>query len=179
MKRPYKTVAVEPRGGAFIILLDDVPAATPRGIPFALPTGALGQAIAEEWRGHQKIAPLGPLTRLANSAIDRPREDIAAELMKYVDTDLLFYRAEEKPLAQRQGEGWDPLLCWARELYGAEFAGACGITPFAQPEATREALRSCHGSAVVLDRDKLVVFKITVLGCAFARLAAQQNRRLR
>jgi hypothetical protein len=33
--------------------------------------------------------------------------------------------------------------------------------------------------AVVLDRDDQAVFKITVLGCAFATLLAQQNRRLR
>ena len=142
MKRLPKTVAVEMRGGAFVILLDDTPAATPRNNPFLLPTLALAEAIAEEWREHEKIAPLGPLTRLANSAIDRPRAEIVSELMKYVDTDLLFYRAEEEPLALRQAEGWDPLLAWAREHHGAEFEIAAGIAPFAQAEATRKALRA-------------------------------------
>jgi chaperone required for assembly of F1-ATPase len=88
------------------------------------------------------LAEVGPLTRLANTAIDRPRGDTVAELMRYANTDLLFYRADEKPLAVRQAEGWDPVLAWAREHLGAEFFTAIGVAPIEQPQATLRVLRA-------------------------------------
>ena len=46
MKRFYKTVAAEGRS----LRLDDRVLKTPRGAPLDLPTQALAEAIAEEWR---------------------------------------------------------------------------------------------------------------------------------
>ncbi len=60
----------------------------------------LAQALAAEWDAQQdKVDPAAmPLTRLANSIIDGVApspQPVAAEIEKYLGTDLLFYRAAE------------------------------------------------------------------------------------
>ena len=72
-----------------------------------------------------------PLTRLANSIIDGVAPapaPVAAEIEKYLGTDLLFYRADEPDgLVARQAQHWDPVLEWARETLGARFVLAEGV----------------------------------------------------
>src|SRR5438445_8277998 len=122
MRRTYKSVSVESRDRKHVVLLDGKAALTPRNSPLALPTLALAEAVAEEWRVQEKrIEPKAmPLTRLANTAIDRG-ERSAEQLLNYADTELLAYRAEEQALAERQSREWDPLLVWARERFGVPF----------------------------------------------------------
>ena len=98
-KRFYKAAAIEAtEGGDFAIALDGKPVRTPTGERRAAPTRDIAQAIAEEWNAQgESIDPMTmPLTRLANSVIagvisnvDAVRADVA----KYFETDLLFYRA--------------------------------------------------------------------------------------
>lgn len=138
MKRFWTEVRVGEDGG---VALDGRPVRTPGRVPLTLPTPALAEAVADEWRAVG--ATLDPramiLTGLANAAIDRIAADpraFAAGLSRYGDSDLLYYRAEEGPLAERQAAAWDPLLDWARSRYDVHFALQRGIMPVAQPEAT-------------------------------------------
>ena len=65
----------------------------------------------------RSIPPPCRLTRLANSIIDGVAvtpQPVAAEVEKYLGTDLLFYRAAEPDgLVVMQREHWDPVLAWA------------------------------------------------------------------
>lgn len=138
MKRFWSEVAVDADGG---IRLDARPVNTPGRQPLRLPSPALAVAIADEWRAvGERIDPRAmPLTGLANAAIDRvlPEPDrFAADLARYGETDLLCYRAEPGPLAERQAATWDPLLAWARGRYDVHFAVTAGVMPVAQPPAT-------------------------------------------
>lgn len=139
MRRFWKDVTVSPQGE---IRLDDKPVRTPGRVPLALPTPALAEAVAEEWRTvSATIDPRAmPLTGLANAAIDRIGADpaaFAAELARYGESDLLYYRAEAPPpLTERQAALWDPLLDWARQRYDVHFETATGVMFRAQPEAT-------------------------------------------
>jgi chaperone required for assembly of F1-ATPase len=145
MKRTYKSVTVEPRREEFVVLLDGTQATTPKRNPLALPTQALAEAIAEEWRAQEKVIDPArmPLTRFANTALDRISRDVLVEeLMSYGNTDLLLYRAQEKPLAERQRCEWDPLLVWSRDRFATEFTVAVGIAHVDQPPKTLRALRS-------------------------------------
>jgi chaperone required for assembly of F1-ATPase len=105
----------------------------------------LAETVAEEWRGQgEKIAPeTMPLTKLANTAIDRVvgREDVViGQILAYAN-DLLCYRAEAPgDLVARQNEGWNPLLEWAAERYGARLLTQVGIVHVAQPEEVVAAL---------------------------------------
>ena len=79
-----------------------------------------------------------PLTRLANSIIDgvaARREEVAADVLKYLGSDLLFYRADgPDALMAKQGAAWDPIVRWAADELGARFVLAEGIVHVRQPD---------------------------------------------
>jgi chaperone required for assembly of F1-ATPase len=146
VKRFWKEVAVAPDGGGWGISLDGRPVRTPARAPLVIPTEALAEAIAGEWRAvGQDLDPHSmPLTGLANAAIDRVTPDAAAfasGLARYAEADLACYRAEgPRPLVALQEERWDPLLAWARRRYDVDFRTTSGLIHVAQPEATVERL---------------------------------------
>ena len=141
MKRFYQDVAPEAAAGGHLVTLDGRGVSTPGRAPLKLPTAALAQAVADEWAAQgEKIDPAAmPLTKLANTAIDRVtgREpDIALDVISFAKTDLLCYRAEAPAeLVRRQSAGWDPVLDWAAERYGARLAVTTGVVPVTQSDA--------------------------------------------
>lgn len=138
MKRFWKEVTVADRG----ILLDGRPVRTPARAILTLPTDAMAEAVAEEWRAQgEEVDPRAmPITGLANAAIDRVAADpaaFAADLARYGETDLLCYRADAPPpLVDRQATEWDRLLDWARGRYDIHFTLVTGIIHRPQPKAT-------------------------------------------
>ena len=139
MKRFYKTVSVTGERG---ILLDARPLRTPRKSLLTLPTNALGEAVAGEWRAQDvEIKPeTMRLSGLANAAIDLIAPDTkgyAAGLAVYAESDLLCYRADDPPalLARYEAE-WEPLLAWAQARYDVTFTRVSGIMHQPQPRET-------------------------------------------
>ena len=148
MRRFYTQVSIGiPKRGSYSILLDGKPVKTPARAALALPTRALADAVAEEWRGQDdKVDPASmPLTKLANTAIDRvagQEDHVIGQILAYAN-DLLCYRAEAPAdLVARQNAGWDPLLDWAAERTGAQLLTRVGIVHIAQPEEAVEAFRN-------------------------------------
>jgi chaperone required for assembly of F1-ATPase len=143
VKRFWKDVSV---GADRVVALDGRPVRTPGRVPLSLPTDALAQAVAAEWRavGETVDPRTMPITGLANAAIDRIAPDPApfiADLARYAETDLLCYRADAPAdLVARQRSLWDPPLAWARTRYDVHFALATGIVHRPQPDATVERL---------------------------------------
>jgi len=139
MKRFWKDVSVDADLG---VRLDGKPLRTPGRAPLLLPTQALADAVAAEWRDcGETVDPRAmPLTGLSNAAIDRIAPDpaaFAAGLAAYAESDLLCYRADEpEELAARQRAAWDPLLDWARHRYDVHFEVVTGIMHRAQPPVT-------------------------------------------
>ncbi|MCH8861355.1 MAG: ATPase [Proteobacteria bacterium] len=147
MKRFYGEVLVTSSNGGFAVALDGKPVRTPAKAALNLPNVALAEAVADEWRAQeQDISPEDmPLTRLANSAIDRvaPARDLVIDgTTAYGVSDLLYYRAEEPAeLAAAQAAGWDPYLDWLKTAHGLEPAVTRGILPVEQSDALKAALR--------------------------------------
>lgn len=143
MKRFWTDVTVD---ADRVVRLDERPVRTPARVPLALPTGALAEAVAQEWRAvGETIDPrVMPLTGLANAAIDRIGPDpgpFVTTLAQYGASDLLCYRTEAPPeLIARQAAAWDPPLDWARARYDVKFVVTAGVVPVAQPAATLERL---------------------------------------
>ena len=146
-KRFYTSVSVEEKtgGDGCRVLLDGRPVRTPKKNVLALPTPALGVAVAAEWDAqttHIDPATM-PLTRLANTALDgvSGREaDVRADIVRYAGNDLLYYRAEHpQGLVRRQSEQWDPILGWARDKLASPFVIQRGLMPVTQPAATLDA----------------------------------------
>jgi chaperone required for assembly of F1-ATPase len=144
MKRFWSTVTVgeagcEEAGDGYTIQLDNRPLRTPAKASCLLPTRALADAVAAEWEAVEgEVNPVAmPLTRAANSAIDRvipEHEAVAAMIAAYGETDLICYRAPHPAgLAQRQADSWNPLIAWVTEALNAPLVQAEGVMHVAQP----------------------------------------------
>jgi chaperone required for assembly of F1-ATPase len=138
-RRFYDRVSIAEGEGGFGLLLDGRPVMTPARRALAAPTRAWGEALAAEWEAQRDVIDPAkmPLTRLANTIIDGVADApsaVAAEVEKYLATDLVFYRAAGPDgLVARQSEAWDPVLAWAREVLGARFVLGQGAVFVAQP----------------------------------------------
>ena len=148
MKRVYDEVATAVVEGRITVTLDGKTVKTPAGRPLTLPNEPLAEAIAEEWSAQgDRIEPdCMPLMRLAATAIDRVadhRRAVVDEITAYGETDLLCLRAAEPAdLKDRQAQGWQPLLDWCAERYGARLAAVEGVIAAPQERAALETLRA-------------------------------------
>ena len=182
MKRFYSQVALTDNG----VHLDGRPVRTPARAALVLPSFALAQAVAEEWRAQgDEIDPRSmPLTGLANAAIDRVAPDpaaFAAPLGRYAETDLLCYRADAPvALAAAQAIEWDALLAWARDRYDMRFEVTSGIVHVSQPPATvvrlSEALTARDHFALAAMQPLVTIGGSLVVALALAegRIGAEQ-----
>lgn len=168
MKRFYKEAGAIDAGDGFTVQLDGKPLLTPGKCALRVPSRALADAVAAEWRGQGiAVSPLTlPLTRLVSTAIDRvpPRRDaVIAEIANYATTDLLCYRVENPPeLAERQRQVWQPLLDWAVERHDAALTVTHGITPVPQPPA---ALAAIERAIAAHDAMRLVALHLATTSC--------------
>ena len=148
LKRFYKQAeAVAAEAGGFEVRLDGRAVRTPAKAPLVLPSRALAQAIAAEWAAQEeKVEPASmPMMSLACTAIDgvAPRRaEVVEEVLRYGETDLLCYRAEQpSELVQRQQRVWQPLLDWAARSLDAPLQVTSGVLAVPQPEDSLQALR--------------------------------------
>lgn len=174
MKRFYSMAEVAERNGGFTVVLDGRPVRTPAKASLSLPTRALAEAVAEEWRAQEEeIHPQSMrLMRLAATAIDRvsrQRDAVIEEIAAYAATDLVCYRAEQPAsLAARQQAAWQPLVDWAARRYDARLRVTAGLMPVQQPQAATGALRS---AVAVLDDVMLTGLHNATAACGSAVIA--------
>src|SRR5436190_10129506 len=116
-KRFYKSVAVTDQLG---IALDGRNVKTPLKAALVLPMRPLAEAVAAEWDAQVDVINphVMPLTKLANTAIDRANSEsskIATEILEFAGSDMVCYRAESPAgLVLRQTAHWDPIIAWAK-----------------------------------------------------------------
>ena len=146
--RFYAHAGVVESPDGFAILLDGKPIRTPSGRALVAPNAEIADGIAAEWNAQQEIIdPLTmPLTRFANSVVDAVVdrvEAVADDIAKYLQSDLLFYRAgHPEALVAREAASWDPVLFWAANKLGAHFILAEGIVHVRQPDTAIAAARA-------------------------------------
>jgi chaperone required for assembly of F1-ATPase len=164
--------------GVHAVCLDGKPVRTPGRRTLAAPVAELARALANEWSAQgEYIEPAKmPLTRLASTIIDgvaAAQDHVAAEIRKYLASDLLFYRAESPAaLRARQAQHWDPILSWARQALGADFKLG-GVMHVAQPAAALTAA----GAALPQDPWRLGALHAatTLTGSALIALALMRG----
>jgi chaperone required for assembly of F1-ATPase len=146
-RRFYEVVAVTPESEtSCAVTLDGRPIRTPARGRLILPNAALAEAVATEWRAQAEVVDPAamPLTRLSNSILDgvvAAVAQVAAEVEKYLGSDLLFYRAAGPDgLVARQAAHWDPILAWARQSAGARFVLGEGVVYVRQPDTAIAAM---------------------------------------
>lgn len=178
-RRFWDAVAVEPAGAGFGVTLDGRPLRTPAQAALELPTRALAEAVAAEWRAVEAdVRPEGMFyTRAANAAIDRVAPapgPVADAIAAYGASDLVCYRAGGPPaLVRRQAEGWDPLLDWSATALGAPLTTIEGLMPRDQsPEslaALREAVAAEDAFGLTALHELVVLSGSLLIGLAVAR----------
>jgi len=181
-KRFWSESSVVPEGDGFGIRLDGRVVKTPAKSALALPKRALAQAIATEWDAQDKIIDpeTMPLTRLANSAIDKvsvQQAEVAALVADYGASDLLCYRAEgPEVLVARQAERWDPMLNWAAQAHEIRLNVQSGIMPVKQPA---DSIAKMHSITASMDPFALTAFHelVSLSGSWVLGLAAMENAR--
>ena len=163
-KKFYKSAGAAAVEGGWRVELDGRPLKTPAKQDLVLPNDALAGLVAKEWAGQgDHIDPATmPLTRLVNVALDRTpaaREELAAEVAKYAETDLVCHLADSPAgLRERQEAGWRSLREWAGKKLDIVLVPVEGIIASPQPQAS---LQAAHDHA--LSRDDL-----TLTGLAWA-----------
>ena len=172
----YQTAGVAPHDHGFAVTLDGKTARTPGRNPLAVAQRPVAEAMAAEWAAQGDLIDprTMPLTRIANSAIDRvsrEMEPVRAEIVKYAGNDLVCYRAEgPDSLVAGEEAAWAPVLAWAREALDARFVLVQGIVASPQPEETLAAVAAALAN---LDPLRLAAVHVvtTLTGSALIALA--------
>lgn len=147
-KRFWTDVSVDQAAEGWQVLLDGRPVRTPAKAPLVLPTQPLADLVAAEWAEQiETIEPdQMPATRMANSAIDKvgpQRAEVIEVVHAYGETDLVCYRADAPPELRRlQTEGWDPIIDWAADTFGARLVPATGLMAIAQDDTALARLKA-------------------------------------
>ncbi len=177
-KRWWKEVSVRPVATGFEIWLDARQLRSPAKADFVVPTRAMADAIAEEFRA--QTSPIDPntmpVTRAAHAAIDKvtPRmAEVVAELAGYGGADLLCYRAgAPERLRARQDAVWQPWLDWAADRINAPLAVYTGVIHGVQPQASLDQLTNAVAGFDAFEltalHDLVAISGSVVLGLAVA-----------
>ena len=128
------------------MLLDGRVTRTPGRVETLVPTMALAEALAEEWRAQRDhISPMSmPLVRLVNAGIEGGAQAAPAlrrEVLKYAGNDLMLFRAgHPQELVEAQEAGWDPILTALARHFVIRFQPVIGIIHQDQPQQTLDKL---------------------------------------
>ena len=147
MNRFYKKAHAVQSDDAYEVQLDGRSVKLPESKqPLSVPTLALAEHIAAEWDAQDgAIVPDSmPLMQIASTCLDKVsglRAAMHAQLMKYVDTDLLFYRTDNPPdLRALQEAAWDPVLAMFADEYNVQPQVTDGLVALSQPAALHTAI---------------------------------------
>ena len=178
LKRFWTDVTVTGPEGRHTIALDGRVIKTPAKADLYVPTKALAEAVADEWRGQsERVDPKAmPLTRYANSVIDGiipNRAAVVETVAAYGGTDLLCYRADTPDtLIARQSERWNPLLDWARTRFDAPLIQVEGVMYAEQPAPSlarlKDAVAIYDAFALAGLHDLVAISGSLVIGLAIA-----------
>lgn len=152
IRRFYKDATLGAVPGGHQVMLDGRGVKTVGGAPQVVPTEALGQALAAEWRRQgETIDPRSlPLRDMADYAIDvvaAHPEGVAEGLLAYAETDTLCYRADpDEPLHARQQAEWEPLLAAFETAHGIALVRVSGVLHRPQPPEALAVLRARLGA---------------------------------
>jgi len=182
MKRFYKLVSTKQEPEGWAIHLDGKPVKTPLKTMLLASNEGIANAIVQEWTSQEEVIDpeTMPLTQLLSTQIDHVGEQRAAmseAVLKYLDTDLLCYRAGDQPdgQAEKQAEIWDPWLAWFEKEFKASLKTTTDLAALNQPPEAHNAVRE---HVKKLDNARFTVLQLVVpasgslvLGMAFVEQA--------
>ncbi len=189
-KRFYQSVALDAVNEGYAITLDGKPIRTPQQKMLHTKHENIAQQIAAEWDAQTEIIITDsmPLTRLLNIALDRAtldRDAWLADIVNYLETDLLCYRApiadaglpidsHSEELRALQVQHFDPILAWAEQHYGAAFIVTEGLMPVPQAVSSVQKIAAQFAAANDYECAALALM-VPILGSALLAFAVWQQ----
>ena len=136
MKKFWKKVSIKKlSSNSFQIMLDEKILQTPLKRKLVLPNLNLTQEIVKEWDqdsnkiNTESMVFYGLISTSLDKIIDN-RNLYINDILDYIDTDLICYRAENpKELVELQKTKWDPILLLIEKYIGAKIEVFQGILP--------------------------------------------------
>ena len=133
--------------------------------------------LAQEWSAQEgKIIPdTMPLTQIITTQMDRvsqERDVMSKSVLKYFDTDLICYPADEpEGLVQEQERVWGALRGWFAEIFGETLLTTASLAALTQPQKAHQKIAAyIHG----LDDEHFTILQLVtalsgsvILGIAF------------
>ncbi len=111
----------------------------------------------------------------ADNLAQEMREKIIADILSFVDTDVLFFRAEYPDnLIKKQNEKWNPVLEWFATEYGVEPKITSQITP---PKQDKKLAKAIGDEVRKMSGRELIAFSKTAGGFTSLILALAVMKR--
>lgn len=148
MKKFYHLVSITPQAQGYAVLLDGKPVKTQGGQVLISPTEEIAMLVMREWMAQvDVIDPQSmPVTQILVTHLDRvmaQRPVLQKELLGYLDTDLLCYRADNPPEAgHAQAVRWDPVLKWFEEHFAIKLKTTTSLSPIRQDKKAHQAVET-------------------------------------
>lgn len=174
MKRFYKEVSVVKEGEGYAVHLDGKPIRTPSKSILIASHENMAALSKAEWdaQGDKIDHTTMPVTQLLNTKQDRisgQRGALEDEVLKYINTDLLCYRADApEELVARQDKIWQPHLDWFSKQYGPEFETTHGLGVLKQDQNIHDAI---DREIRALDDDRFTLVQMITPACGSIILA--------
>lgn len=174
MKRFYKEVSIVKEGDGYAVQLDGKPIRTPSKSILIAGNENLAELSKAEWeaQGEKINHNTMPVTQLLNTKQDRisgQRAALEGEVLKYINTDLLCYRADApEELVARQDKLWQPHLDWFSKQYGLEFQTTHGLGALKQDQTIHDVIAS---EIRALDDDRFTLVQMITPACGSIILA--------
>ena len=136
MKKSWEKVSIKKTSlNSFRIMLDEIILQTPLKRELVLPNLNLAQEIVKEWDQDSKnintesMIFYGLISTALDKIIDNKNLYIN-DILDYVDTDLICYRAQNpKELVELQKIKWDPIILLIERYIGTKVQVFQGILP--------------------------------------------------
>ncbi len=148
MKRFYKDVSTVCVDGCYQIHLDARPVklSETRDV-LRLESKTIAEAISTEWDDQKEtiIPDSMPIMQIVSTCMERvavQRTKMQEQILRYVDTDLLFYRTDEADLGPLQAAAWDPLLESFKKYCDAEIKTTKDLVALRQDNKLHQAIES-------------------------------------
>ena len=139
MKKFWKTVKVKKKScNTYEILLDENVLKTPMKKRLTILNSKIAQEIKKEWNQDTSVLDTDAMIfyGIISTSIDKiinNRMSYINDILSFIDTDLICYRAEEpNDLVQWQNKNWDPILLKVEKYINNKVDIFKGIMPSKQ-----------------------------------------------
>ena len=181
MKKFWKTVKVKKKSfNSYEILLDENALKTPMKKELTIQNTKIAEEIQKEWNQDKNILDTDAMIfyGIISTSIDKiinNRISYINDILSFIDTDLICYRAEEpNDLVQWQSKNWDPILLKVEKYINNKIDVFKGIMPLKQNKGIK--FKITKFLTKFSDLEIIALHKITnITGSIFLSLCILNN----